>query len=170
MPFQVRVTQGDDPRIIDEKLDDQTAHEVAKRVSAATGETVELVPYLYDEKTSAWTLADKPSTTITLTPNEEAPVEGVPDFEAMSGPELNKFAEQHKVEGFKKSSKVADRIAALGAWFTAKAKADVGDATSIDTMTIDQLDAYAENLHIPDWDIDQPEDAKRAAITAFISA
>jgi len=169
MPFQVRVAQGDDPRIVDEKLSDSDAHEVAKRVSAATGEAVELVPYVYDEKTSTWALADKPSTTITVTANEDEPVEGAPDFEAMTGAELNAFAETHNVEGFKKSSKVSARVAALASWFTAKAK-ETGDATSIDTMTADQLDAYAANLRIPHWDIDLSEDAKRAAITAFISA
>lgn len=173
MPFQVRVTQGDDARVIDEKLSDADAHDVAKRVSAATGETVELVPYLYDEKTAMWTLADEPSTTITITPNDDETAVGgeeAPDFDEMTGDQLNEFAAKHEVDGYKKSSKVAERVAALGAWFKEKKSAPAGDATSIETMTTDQLDTYAENLRIPDWDIDQSEDAKRAAIVAFISA
>jgi hypothetical protein len=170
MPFQVRVTQGDDPRELAEKLSDSDAHETAKRVSAATGETVELVPYVYDQETKTWSLAAKPSTTITVSANAEpVPDDDAPDFAAMTGPELNEYAEKNSIEGYKKSAKVPERLGAVLAWFTAKPK-DEPDATSIDDMTSDQLDAYAENLHIQDWNIDQDEDAKRAAITAFISA
>jgi len=128
MPYLVRVSKGDDPRAIHEKLADSDAHDLAKKISAATGEEVELVPYHYDEKTSSWVLADEPSTTIQIAPSEETGTDAatattdVPDFDAMKGAALDKYAADHNIDGYKKSDKVVDRRKAVVKWFKAQAE------------------------------------------------
>lgn len=75
MPFQVRVAEGDHPRLIAENLNDEDAHDLARRVSQATGETVQLIPWLYDAKTAKYVLATKPAKEIGAAPAEPEAVE-----------------------------------------------------------------------------------------------
>lgn len=49
MPFLVKVADGDNPRALAENLSDDDARDLARRVHAATGDIVTLVPYLFSK-------------------------------------------------------------------------------------------------------------------------
>lgn len=111
MPLQVL---GEDGRELHDKLQDSDAHDLAQRVHAATGEVLTLIPwvekkgeYVLDKASarlfpeSAAKKSDKPATKTEPT--------GEPDVWKMKGAALDKLAAEHKIEGYSKSAKVADK-------------------------------------------------------------